>query len=65
MIDMNKKYITEQNHPVRIYAIDGQDYRPVHGAILLADGWVQMNWLKDGKVWDHRDCKHDLIEIEE
>jgi hypothetical protein len=49
-IDINKKYTTGVGHEVRIYAIDGGGYWPIHGAMKSNDdlGWLSASWEKDG-----------------
>ena len=48
MIDINKKYRTRDGREVRIYATDGRDFYPIHGAIHQGDGWQYNCWTKDG-----------------
>ena len=50
MIDINKKYRTRDGREVRIYATDGADDFPVHGAIkdLNEAVWRSYCWKSDG-----------------
>jgi hypothetical protein len=48
MIDINKKYRTRAGAEVRIYALDGDEPRPVHGAFKSPTGWVVSCWRQDG-----------------
>ena len=66
MIDKNKIYKTRDGREVRIYATDGRDFYPVHGAIHQGDGWQHNCWTKDGKhSLNKTTCYEgsDLIEI--
>ena len=53
MIDITKKYRTRDGREVRIYATDGADPYPVHGAIKNSDGeWCGSAWRRMvGKSW--------------
>tara|TARA_R110000868_G_scaffold372320_1_gene636155 strand:+ start:290 stop:619 length:330 start_codon:yes stop_codon:yes gene_type:complete len=48
MIDINKKYRTRMGDEVRIYALDGGDIYPVHGAYKDPLGWVSCSWMQAG-----------------
>ena len=50
MIDINKKYRTRDGREVRIYATDGGDDFPVHGAIKDRDEavWRNYSWHSNG-----------------
>ena len=48
MIDINKKYRTRMGDEVRIYALDGGDIYPVHGAFKDLGGWVSCSWMQAG-----------------
>ena len=66
MIDINKQYRTRDGREVRIYATDGRDFYPVHGAIHQGDGWQHNCWTKDGKhSLNKTTCYEgsDLIEV--
>ena len=65
-ISMDKKYRTKEGHDVRIYAVDGLGYYPVHGAIWFENFWRPASWDFDGEhvtsslpPFD----KYDLIEV--
>jgi hypothetical protein len=60
MIDINKKYRTRDGREVRIYAVDGDEPRPVHGAHKSQTGWVLSCWKEDGV---HVLEDYDLIEV--
>ena len=62
MIDINKKYRTRDGHEVRIYALDGNEPRPVHGAFKSQTGWVGSCWQRDGVQMVHAG-PYDLIEV--
>lgn len=64
MIDPAKKYRTRDGREVRIYAVDGNVDRPVHGAVLNKEGWYPMVWCRDGR-WSScaRELGPDLIEV--
>ena len=61
-IDINKKYTTGVGHEVRIYAIDGGGYWPIHGAMKSNDGlgWLTASWEKDG---GHHVEAYSLVEV--
>lgn len=41
-------YKTKSGHEARIYATDGNEPVPIHGAVKLDNGWVPLNWREDG-----------------
>jgi hypothetical protein len=59
MIDINKKYRTRDGREVRIYATDGHETYPIHGAIM-DQGWCPHHWMPDGRGAFER---FDLIEV--
>ena len=63
MIDINKKYRTRDGREVRIYATDGQEDWPIHGATLQSFGWSSDCWTKDGSTLTNMPHAHDLIEV--
>jgi hypothetical protein len=64
MIDMTKKYRTRDGREVRIYATDGIDEYPVHGAVLSEYGWGSDTWTGNGYVFeDESENEGDLIEV--
>ena len=63
MIDPKKQYRTRQGLPVRIYAVDGDDEMPIHGAVLTAHGWKVNSWQRSGKWLDGGNDGADLIEV--
>lgn len=62
MIDINKKYRTRGGREVRIYAVDGDEPRPVHGAVKSQTGWIVSHWPKDG-IQSSYEGSNDLIEV--
>lgn len=66
MIDPKKLYRTRDGREVRIYAVDGGEAFPVHGAVDVGDGeWTQENWTQNG-FWCGGEMKNhhlDLIEV--
>ncbi len=65
MIDKNKQYKTRSGREVRIYATDGAEPYPVHGAIKLGDGWIYALWKSTGCCVSSvfQEMPDDLIEI--
>ena len=63
MIDINKKYRTRDGREVRIYATDGQEDWPIHGATLKSFGWSSECWTKDGLSLTNMPHADDLIEV--
>ena len=63
-IEMGKQYRTRDGREVRIYAVDGYETVPVHGAIKQEAGWVQVGWRADGN-WSGYGSGNaaDLIEV--
>lgn len=62
MIDINKKYKTHDGHEVRIYALDGGGYWPVHGAMKSDNGlgWLSATWERNGQ---HHVEGYSLVEV--
>lgn len=63
MIDPKKTYKTRSGDDVRIYAVDGDEEMPVHGAILTKHGWKVSSWARDGKWCPNMTDAVDLIEV--
>lgn len=63
MIDKNKQYRTRDGREVRIYATDGDDNMPIHGAILNKHGWRVTSWTPDGLSEGFGVEGSDLIEV--
>jgi hypothetical protein len=64
MVDPKKLYRTRDGRKTRIYAVDGPEDYPFHGAIETNFGWQIAAWDPDG-FWtdpDHEDGR-DLIEL--
>jgi hypothetical protein len=63
MIDKDKKYATRDGREVRIYATDGKDFNSIHGAVLINDDWMVMNWNSDGRYVSSGATDADLVEV--
>ena len=61
MIDINKTYRTRHGHEVRVYATDGWDASPIHGAIKVEGDWRFSCWSASGI--HHQDRGYDLIKV--
>jgi hypothetical protein len=59
MISKDKQYRTRDGREVRIYATDGHETYPIHGAIM-DQGWCPHHWTHDGRGAFTR---FDLIEV--
>jgi hypothetical protein len=62
MINIDKKYRTRDGREVRIYAVDGDEPRPIHGAIKSPTGWVVSHWPQDGVQSDF-EGSNNLVEV--
>jgi hypothetical protein len=63
MIDKDRTYRTRDGREVRIYAMNGGGYWPVHGAIQLScSGWVPTSWDNDGNAFNSG-IRDSLIEV--
>ena len=63
-ISKDKTYTTRDGREVRIYAIDGCSFRPIHAAIKKDSGWESADWCRDGTFTDlDRGHDYDLIEV--
>jgi hypothetical protein len=60
-IELGKQYQTRDGHEVRIYAVGGEAFFPIHGAIKIDGEWSATNWNRNGKHSINSDF--DLIEI--
>jgi len=64
MISKDKTYRTRDGREVRIYAVDGDDWFPIHGAYKEKNGWYTCAWSKDGFYLDSTtEHRCDLIEV--
>lgn len=61
MISKDKQYRTRDGREVRIYATDGHETYPIHGAIM-DQGWCPHHWMPDGRGAFER---FDLIEVKQ
>lgn len=48
-IEVGKFYRTRSGCKARIYATDGAERIPVHGAFKVNESWISTNWGIDGK----------------
>ena len=64
MISKDKTYRTRDGREVRIYATDGDNWSPIHGAIKEKSGWCLCAWHEDGSYVDSMlEQPNDLIEV--
>jgi hypothetical protein len=65
MIDMSKKYRTRDGRDVRIYAVDGAEEYPVHGAVFKAGvGWFNGSWSESGQsLYGIEPSPGNLVEV--
>jgi hypothetical protein len=61
MIELGKKYRTEDGCEVRIYALDAGGQTPVHGAIKRNGLWIVTSWSKEGR-WSISNPENNLVE---
>lgn len=63
-ITPGKLYRSRGGRQVRVYATDGTMTHgsPVHGAILMEDGWNMMTWKADGRFWSVQEDPDDILE---
>jgi len=64
-IEMGRFYRTRDGREVRIYAVDGEDDYPVHGAVKPINGkWFPSLWTPSGRACNPMiDSNLDLIEV--
>lgn len=48
MISMDKKYKTRSGLPAKIYATNGENDFPIHGAVYYLDEWHMEKWTSAG-----------------
>jgi hypothetical protein len=48
-ITLDGNYQTRSGLKVRIYAVDGKEPRPVHGAVMEHGEWNPVNWTSNGE----------------
>lgn len=68
MIDINKKYKTEDGKEVRIYSVAGGGKYPVHGSFrqdsgFWSDYWVSTCWTDTGFQVEGILTSSDLVEV--
>lgn len=54
-------YRTRDGRDVRIYAVDGADAAPVHGAVKQMGEWRMMSWTTAGHANPFCDTSNDLL----
>jgi hypothetical protein len=64
-VSKDKQYTTRKGRPYRCYATDGGGEFPVHGAILVDDGWRLCRHTAHGKFHESGDDQWDLIEVKQ
>lgn len=62
-IELGKQYRTRDGRDVRIYAVDGDEEMPVHGAVLTKHGWKVNSWALDGRWCPNMTDARDLVEV--
>lgn len=62
-IEIGKQYRTRDGRDVRIYAADGDEEMPVHGAVLTKHGWKVNSWAPDGRWCPNMTDARDLVEV--
>jgi len=58
-IEVGKTYYTGRGSKVRIYATDGWDEFPIHGAVLR-NQWEIDAWRRDGKAFSEHPSASDI-----
>lgn len=59
-IEVGKTYRTRDGRKVRIYAVDGDSGRPIHGATYSHGEWYAACWTNDGRFYAN-ECAEDII----
>lgn len=63
-ISKDKTYKTRDGREVRIYATDGEQSYPIHGAVRTNGAWLLQCWTPEGCVLSHgKPIGCDLIEV--
>lgn len=62
-LNVGKWYRTRDGRKVIIYALNGMDPFPVHGAILTEDGWAIRVWNRDGYDWNSSESPKDIVGV--
>lgn len=61
-IEAGKFYKTRDGKKARIYATDGGECYPVHGAILVCNKeWCTKSWKADGREWFWSQTIDDIV----
>ena len=53
--------MTRDGRKARIYAVDGSEGYPIHGAVRYMDGWINRSWKDDGRFYGHSKSEEDLM----
>jgi hypothetical protein len=63
VIKVGNQYKTRSGCDVRIYAVDGEGFFPIHGAYYVeGGGWRPMSWTSEGRhAYDAGESKLDLV----
>lgn len=56
-----KEYRTRSGRRGRVYATDGAGTAPIHGAILLGNGWLEITWENNGHFLPDGEHGNDLM----
>jgi len=59
-IKAGKRYLTAGGDEVRIYATDGGEPQPVHGAMKGDHGWEADTWTADGSYLETTGSRYDI-----
>ncbi|MCD8349114.1 MAG: hypothetical protein LUC93_00695 [Planctomycetaceae bacterium] len=63
-IKVGKYYRTRGGHKARIYALDGNGGKAIHGAVANAYGeWLHCIWNSRGMNFDDRESEIDLVSL--
>lgn len=62
-IEQGKYYRTRNGHKARIYTTDGYGDYPIHGAVLMDNGWRLAMWASDGNsdIYKAQQDTFDLV----
>lgn len=60
-IELGKTYRTRDGHRARIYANDGSEQFPNHGAIFVNGSWDAATWADSGSTWTRSESVTDII----
>lgn len=60
-IEVGKLYLDRAGRKVRIYAVDGRQPNPIHGATLKLSGWDWLAWHADGRWSPSGKEEYDIV----